>query len=295
MPNVNRFAPVVKAGKQKAKSNAKSGTETAPLSASVRLPLYCAAGGLLMVYGWGALESMPMAAGVALCAVFAMSEMLKPKLGELAAEALIAKDKLGAWLMLGASVACIALGALGGVIAMGAAHAPREAYNAAAARLAGAQSRLDQAQARLDAVPTCTPDMPAFRCREQTEQNAATLQDRTQTRDQAKQERDGAKAYLDAMDDPGPGLPSVALWQKALVIAAVEFVLFAVPFAARRRRLFEEWRERLIEEAPEREPKEAPVKMLKVNDGGWERRRALYGPSGRKGSRHALQPAIGNA
>jgi len=279
MSNVNRFAPAVKAGKRNAKAKkSEAPAEGASLPASVRLPLYCAAGGLLVVYGWGSLESMPRAMGLALCAVFAMSELLKPKLGELAAEALVAKDRLGSLLMLGASVACIALGALGGVIAMGAANGPRDTYDAATARLAAAQTRLDEAQARLDAVPTCTPDMPASRCREQTEQNAATLSDRTQTRDEAKQERDGAQERLEELPNPGPGIPHVALWQKALVIAAVEFVLFAVPFGARRRRLFEGRAKGAVEVVPKRETEKA----VKVNDGGWERRRQLYGPTGRK-------------
>lgn len=292
MANVNRFAPAVKAGKQNPKRKTKS--EDGALNASIRLPLYCAAGGLLVVYGWGAIESMPRAMGLALCAVFAMSELLKPKLGELAAEALVASDRVGSALMLGASVACIVLGALGGVIAMGAANGPREAYDAAAARVSEAQQRLDQAQARLDAVPTCTPDMPATRCREQTEQNAATSHDRAQTRAEARQERDGAQAQLARIEDPGPGLPHVELWQKALVIAAVEFVLFAVPFAARRRKLLERLSaSQTITPASEAKPNSGL--KPKINDGGWERRRQLYGPTGRKRARSMFAPALGSA
>lgn len=225
--------------------------------------------------------------GGALCAVFAMSELLKPKLGELAADALQARDKLGAGLMLAASAACIALGALGGVIAMGAANGPREAHDAAVTRATAAEARLTDAQARLDAVPTCTPEMPASRCREQTEQNAATVADRTMTRDEAKQERDGAKAVLASLPDPGPGLPHVALWQKALVIAAIEFVLFAVPFAAARRR--KKVLAVAAADAPKVEPTKhepAPAKPGKINDGGWAARRAKYGKSGRKPKRY---------
>lgn len=279
MTNVNRFAPAVKASKQKAKTK-KEQAEADGVGWLVRVPLYCAAGGLFVVYSWGSLETLPTAAALSLCAVFAMSELLKPKLGELAAEALVARDTLGSWLMLGSSLACIALGALGGVIAMGAANGPREAYEATVGRLDAAQGRLNEAQARLDSVPTCTPDMPRVRCIAQTEQNAAALADRTLTRDEAKQERDAAEAQLRSLPDPGPGMPAVALWQKALVIAAVEFVLFAVPFCARRR-------QRLDKKASQPQPqmraapKLVPV-ALKVNDGGWERRRELYGPTGRK-------------
>lgn len=57
--------------------------------------------------------------------------------------------------MLGASAACIALGALGGVVAMGAANGPREAYDAAQVHLGEAQHCLDEAQHALDSVPTC--------------------------------------------------------------------------------------------------------------------------------------------
>jgi hypothetical protein len=279
VPSVNRFAPAVKPGKQNAKTRAKQGADADPLDAFVRVPLYSAAAGLLVVYGWGALESFPMAMALALCAVFAMSELLKPKLGELAAEALQAKDGLGAWLMLGASAACIALGALGGVIAMGAANGPREAYDAAVALANDAEGRLGEAQTRLDAVPTCTPEMPASRCRAQTEQNAATLADRTLTRDEAKQDRDGVRARLAALPDPAPGVPHIELWQKALVIAAIEFVLFAVPFAAVRRR-----KKTVAETVKPSEPTqpEASPKLVKVNDGGWATRRAKYGQSGRK-------------
>src|SRR6185436_12893031 len=124
MANVNRFAAVGKTAKQTPKIRSKSAPNSDPIGVLVRVPLYCAAGGLFVVYAWGALQSLPMAMALALAAVFAMSELLKPKLGELAAEALAAKDELGSALMLGSSIACIALGALGGVIAMGAANGP---------------------------------------------------------------------------------------------------------------------------------------------------------------------------
>jgi hypothetical protein len=215
--------------------------------------------------------------GGALCAVFAMSELLKPRLGELAAEAMEAKDKLGTSLMVGASVACIGLGALGGVIAMGAANAPHDAYDALVKSRDAAQTRLDQAQRRVDAVPTCTPDMPKVRCEAQTLQNVATQNDRTQTRNEARSDLDAAKAMLARAHNPGPGL-HVEIWQKALVIAAVEFVLFAVPFAARRTGTV-----RIVTEVAEGAAKSAAKgEALKVNDGGWKRRRQLYGPTGRK-------------
>lgn len=280
MSKVNRFALAVKRGKQSAK--ARAAKADAPLAASIRVPLYLAAIGLLVVYGWGAVNSFPVAMAGALCAVFAMSELLKPKLGELAADALAANDKVGTVLMLIASAACVALGVLGGVIALGAANSPRESYEIAVAGLGAAQGRLDEAQAQLDALPTCTPDMPRIRCIEQTEQNSATRMDRTMTRDQAKQERDGAKAALDRLPAPGPGVPHVPLWMKAGVIGAVEFVLFAVPFATRRRMALEAPRAEMPHErGAEAKTKDAPPSG-KINDGGWERRRQLYGPSGRK-------------
>lgn len=283
MSKVNRFALAVKRGKQALKKPLKRQPQSDPIGLAVRMPLYSAAGGLLIVYGWGAMKAFPLAMGGALCAVFAMSELLKPKLGELAAEALTAKDRLGTMLMLGSSVACIALGALGGVIAMGAANGPRDVYDAAMDRVEQTQRRLEQAQEQLDALPTCTPAMPASRCREQTEQNRSIRADRANSRDVARDESDAAKRALEQLPNPGPGMPHVPLWLKALVIGAIEFVLFAVPFAVRRRVEFEARKARQVKEPD----KEAPLTLaevvpLKINDGGWERRRELYGPSGRR-------------
>src|SRR5262249_52763775 len=131
------------------KASTKSGKkaiEKDPVGLLVRAPLYSAAGGLLCVYAWGATETFPKAVGVALAAVFAMSELLKPKLGELVVEAMEAKDKLATRLLCGASAACVALGAMGGVIALQAASGPRERYDEAQGTLTRAQHRLDQAQ-----------------------------------------------------------------------------------------------------------------------------------------------------
>jgi hypothetical protein len=92
------------------------------------------------------------------------------------------------------------------------------------------------------------------------------------------------QTIADRVPNPGPSIPHIELWQKASVIGAVEFVLFAVPFAARRRKSIEGRSRVVVKETPKEAVESAPkvAAKVKVKEGGWQRRRQLYGPTGRK-------------
>lgn len=243
-------------------------------------PIYAAAFALFVVYAVGWFASLPFQYAVGMVGVTFMAELLKPTLGPALRRAESTRDRA---LLIASLVACIALGSLGGTVALTAADEGRRTYAEAQQRLAAAEQRLADAQAALERVPTCTPDMPASRCAAQTEHNAATLHDRTLTRDEARIERDGARAALAEVPVPGPGLPHIEWWQKALVIGGIEFVIFAVPFATYRAppaAPVTPQAEQNVPAAPKPKRKPQPV-----NDGGWAARRAKYGPTGRKPKR----------
>ncbi|GAM99156.1 hypothetical protein U91I_02797 [alpha proteobacterium U9-1i] len=65
----------------------------------------------------------------------------------------------------------------------------------------------------------------------------------------------------------------------------MEFVLFAVPFSARRRRKPVSMTPKGVVVADVKQPEPQAVKQAPINDGGWARRRELYGPKGRKPKR----------
>lgn len=246
-----------------------------PHNAAIHAPLYVAAFALFVVYAIGYLEVLPFQYAVGMIGVTFMSEMLMPSLGPALRRARTAQDRA---LLIASVVACVLLGALGGTVALSAADAPRVAYEEARGLVEAAQTRLAAAQTALESVPTCTPDMPRSRCIQQTDNNAATLQDRTMTRDEAKGARDGAQHAFAALPVPGPGLPQVPPWQKALIMGGIAFVLFAVPYATHRVPVATPEPVHVKKPAPMEEPKP-------VNDGGWATRRAKYGANGRKPSR----------
>lgn len=94
-----------------------------------------------------------------------------------------------------------------------------------------------------------------------------------------------AREELAAIEAPGPGLPGIELWQKALFTGGAEFLMFGVPFAAAR------LRKRNLALAPRAPPTTKPQAAkpaaekqagAPINNGGWDARRAKYGPTGRK-------------
>lgn len=124
-------------------------------------------------------------------------------------------------------------------------------------------------------------------------ENAPILAERRARLAAVQAEEAAARATLEATPAPGPGLPRVELWHKALFVGGAEFLMFSVPFAAlrlRRRQI----RGAIVAPPPadERAAYTAvvatpPTEAAKINDGGWASRRAKYGPSGRKPSRRA--------
>lgn len=255
---------------------------------AVRAPVYAASIGLFAVSAWGYLNAGLGGFAWGLVGVTAMSELLKPQLGELAAHALDAKDRTAQRIVTAAALVCVLLGAAGGIVAMHVAEAPRARHEAAERAVDAARGRAGEAQALVDAVPTCAPDMPASRCERMTAENGPILADRQARLAAARALEAEARATLDATPPPGAGLPRVELWHKALFIGGAEFLIFAVPFAAlrlRRRGVSE-----AVSQSPQRAIKApapaAPIAdAAKINDGGWASRRAKYGPSGRKPKR----------
>ncbi len=90
----------------------------------MRVPVYAASVGLFAVYAWGYLNAdlCGLAWGLGVTAV---SELLKPQLGELAARALEAGDPTARHVISAAAIVCVLLGAAGGVTAMHVVDAPR--------------------------------------------------------------------------------------------------------------------------------------------------------------------------
>jgi len=257
-----------------------AGLKAAPLAEELTTkgPLYVASAGLFAVYAWGYRETFPTVFAGGMIAVTFMSELLKPRLGELLADA---KGRLEKSLMVGAVGACVGLGALGGTVALEAAGEPGRDYDAASVRAAAARAQWTATQDALNAVPACTPEMPRSRCETLTANNAALRIDRTTVRDEARREAVEAQAILDALPEPGPRLPHVEWQVKALIIGGIEFVVFAVPFV-RARRSRQSVVQALAEKSssPVQESKAEPAG--RINDGGWETRRAKYGITGRR-------------
>lgn len=269
---------------------------TADVPFAVRVPVYAASVGLFAVYAWGYLNSGLGGLAWGLVGVTAMSEALKPQLGELAARALDAKDRTAQAIVATGALVCVLLGAAGGVVAIHVAEAPRARYEAAAQALSDARSKVADAQAKVDSVPTCAPEMPASRCERMVIENAPILAERREGVAAAKADEENAKRDLAETPVIGPGLPHIELWHKALFIGGAEFLMFGVPFAALRLR-------RKSSDRPS-DDKECvrglgglPTQrqeIVKVNDGGWSSRRAKYGPTGRKpmhGGRASIAPA----
>ncbi|MFZ2031738.1 MAG: hypothetical protein WAU68_15615 [Vitreimonas sp.] len=258
--------------------------EEAPLL--VRAPVYAASLGLFCVYAWGYLNAGLGGLAWGLVGVTAMSEMLKPQLGELAAHALDASDKTAQSIVAAAALVCVILGAAGGIVAMHVAEAPANRSDAAQRDLDTAITAVQQAQAKVDSVPTCTPEMPASRCEQMTAENAPVLMERRARLATAQANERGARATLARTPIAGPGLPHVELWQKALFVGGAEFLMFGVPFAALRLRRRDatpvQQRQEPVEPIKS-EPKASEERAnVKINDGGWASRRAKYGPTGRK-------------
>lgn len=245
----------------------------------VRLPVYAASAGLFAVYTWGYLNSGIGGLAWGLVGVTAMSEFLKPQLGELAAKALDDGDRAAQRVVAGAALVCMLLGAGGGVIAIHVAEAPRQRFEAAMQALAHADAEAAGAQRLIDELPACGPDMPASRCARMVAENAPILTERRARLAAAEARAADARATADAERPAGAGLPSIEIWQKALFVGGAEFVMFGVPFACLRLRRLEKGR---LENAARPSPAASNLSPPKVNDGGWDARRAKYGPSGRK-------------
>ncbi len=258
--------------------------EEAPLL--VRAPVYAASLGLFGVYAWGYLSAGLGGLAWGLVGVTAMSEMLKPQLGELAAHALDAGDRTAQRIIAAAALICVILGAAGGIVAMHVAQAPADRRDAAERAVDRAVEAVRQAQAQVDNVPTCGPEMPASRCERMVAENAPVLAERRARLTASQVSESAARSALTRTPIAGPGLPHVGLWQKALFVGGAEFLMFGVPFAAlrlRRREASQVQQGQVPTEATKSEPKliEATAN-LKINNGGWSTRRAKYGPSGRK-------------
>lgn len=256
---------------------------------AVAAPVYAAALGLLAVYasGYLAADLGPLAFG--LIGVSAMAELLKPQLGAMAAAAIEGGDAVARWAVGGAALACVLVGAAGGVNAMHIANAPAERRAVAAAGLAQASAAHAAALRTVDSVPACTPEMPATRCDRMAVQNAPVLAERKARADALAVSVERAQTRLQALPEAA-GLPPLPAWLKGLFTITVEFLMFAAPFAAMRLQARTSAGKpqdapALVKAIPA--PAEAPAPAGKVNDGGWAQRRALYGPSGRKPRRFA--------
>ena len=268
-----------------APDNERQGASVAPrfpaVPLSIRGPLYIAAIGLFVVYSKAYLEAGLGALAWGLIGVTAAAEFVKPKLGELAAAAIECRDATAQALLASAAAVCIVVGAAGGVMAMHVADAPRLAIDAAKQALADAGAAVAEAERRLDDIPACAPDMPASRCMTMAAENAGAIAERRSKVSEAQATEARARRSLAQLPDPGPGLPNIELWQKFVFSAAIELLIFGVPFAARRVAL------RLTHTAPL-----SRLPASKINDGGWASRRAKYGPTGRKST---LEPDFGTA
>lgn len=257
---------------------------------AVAAPVYAAALGLLAVYasGYLAADLGPLAFG--LIGVSAMAELLKPQLGAMAAAAIDGGDAVARWAVGGAALACVLVGAAGGVNAMHIAGVPAERRAVAAAALAQASAAHAEALRMVDSVPACTPEMPATRCARMAAQNATVLAERKARADALALSVERARAGLQALPEAA-GLPPLPAWLKGLFTIVIEFLMFAAPFAAMRLRA----RDGAVKPqaacapAPEKvisaTAEAPPAPPVKVNDGGWPQRRALYGSSGRKPKR----------
>jgi len=233
----------------------------------------------------------------ALIGVTAMAELIKPKLGELGAAALDAKDAASALVILGAALVCVVIGAAGGVVALHVAEAPARSYAVAMDAVVRARQATAAAQTLVDAVPTCTPDMPTSRCDRMRENNAETLANRQARLQTASVDEEDAKRRLSATPAPGPGLPRIGLAQKALFVGGAEFLIMGVPFAAlrlnrRRRNVVAQPTAQECATPPSSDSPADRTPVGRVNDGGWAERREKYGPTGRR-TRHV--EAVGRA
>ena len=215
----------------RAKRKEKRNPEHREPPLSIRVPVYACAAALVLLYGWGAIETYPPFFALALSGVFALAELLKPKLGELIGEALDLKAGRTTALLLVAALAAVGIGAFGAHGAMSAANKPVAAYTALAAAAATAQATLEEAQQRVDAVPTCTPDMPKVRCQQATESNASRLTDAVRLRDRADERANLAAAALANAPNPGQGIPQTVQDLAPVGAGLVEFLIFLVPLA----------------------------------------------------------------
>lgn len=239
---------------------------------SVRGPVYAASAGLAFVYGWGFLSTFPLAFAVGAIGVVVMGEFLKPRLLELIEDRLRDRAWAKAVTLVVAAALCVAIGAAGGFLALNAAQAAQARYDAAVAARVEPLREIASIDGQIRALPPIPSSVPA----ERIVQLRAARAD-----DIAALER--LKPALPALPErPAVSVPAVHWGIKLAVIAAIEFVIFVVPWGSRR--AVGEVKIRLGDEALTAPKSEAAggAAPARVNDGGWATRRARYGASGRK-------------
>jgi hypothetical protein len=229
-------------------------------------PVYAISIALAVVYSWGWMQTFPGAFGVSLAIVVTATEILKPKLPDLLEDRIDEGTVRAAWkarMLLLAALACVAFGGISSFVAIEAAQSPGRAYAegqraVAAAGVAVSEARL--ALARFD----CTTDMPTSRCEAFKRENGEAEARAVAAMRAAEHEQVNARRL--AAPAPTTAVPDLPLGVKLLFGLGVDFVLFVTPWARRADRVT------------------VPAKPVtkNVNTGGWETRRAKYGPNGQK-------------
>lgn len=234
---------------------------------SVRGPVYAASAGLTVVYGWGFVSTFPLVFAVGAIGVVAMGEFLKPRLFELIEDRAGEGARLKVAGLVIAAGLCVAIGVTGGVVALNAAEAPARAFQQASRAVAQVRAQHVEIDRLIDAVPAVPTNIPASRI------------DALGGAEKLRADRAAIIARLEARKAPMPALPvapavtlpHIAPELKIAVVAAVEFVIFVVP-----------WGSRTGAAKPVSVQRNAAPAAPKTNDGGWATRIARYGPTGRK-------------